>query len=230
MKLVIKHRLRRIKATDLVYETLKRQILKWELLPGERIEEKQLARQLRVSRYLVRKAVLRLCEEGLLERGAQGRCFVAQLDLDKDDDLRFMRASMESALLRESVEEGRFFPAHIKMLEDCIRQQRDGVAHQDFHKFCEYDEKFHLLLIDINGRKHPKEGIQYAMQYLARIRYLAIEEDEHPQEIVQEHERMMDAIVRGDAMAAEQEMKDHIYKGYHTFLTSQGFQRLKPYL
>lgn len=230
VKAVIKQTKKQIHTVAGIYELIKSQIWKWELLPGQKIEEKEMAQHLHVSRYLVRRALLRLCAHSLVEvRPGQGS-FVAQLDLEKDDDLRFMRASMESALLRESIEEDRFFPTHIKLLEDCIQQQREAIACKDFHLFCKYDENFHMLLIDVNGRQYAKSNIQQAMWYLARIRYIAIQMDDHPQDIVQEHEKLLDAIIQSNVPAAEQAMKDHIYKGYHTFLAGQGFEFLKPYI
>lgn len=230
MELIIKQTLSKTKAVDFVYEVLKSNILEWKLLPGERLAENDVADKLDVSRNTVREAMRRLCLEGLLEVKPQRGSFVTQLNLEKDDDLRFMRASMECALLREAIEEERFMPLHIKMLENSIELQKQAVERREFQKFCDYDEKFHALLIDVNGRQYAKEYVSQAMLYLARIRYIAIQTDDHPLNVVQEHERLLDAIVKSDVTAAEKEMKDHIYKGYHAFLAGEGFQKIEPYI
>lgn len=227
---MIKQTLSKTKVVDFVYEVLRSNILEWRVLPGERLVENEIADKLEVSRNTVREAIRRLCLEGLLEVKPQRGTFVTQLNLEKDDDLRFMRASMECALLRESIEEQRFMPLHIKMLENSIQLQKQAVQLGEFQKFCDYDEKFHALLIDVNGRQYAKEYVSQAMLYLARIRYIAIQTDDKPISIVQEHERILEAIVHNDVAAAEKEMKDHIYKGYHIFLAGENFKKIEPYI
>ncbi|HEY1347140.1 MAG TPA: GntR family transcriptional regulator, partial [Streptosporangiaceae bacterium] len=59
--------------TQIVYQTLRDAIISKRLLPGERVSEASLARQLRVSKTPVREALLRLQAIGLVEAdGARG--------------------------------------------------------------------------------------------------------------------------------------------------------------
>lgn len=52
---------------DLVYQHLRRQIFSKKRLPGERLPEVLIARELNVSRTPVREALRRLTNEGLVD-------------------------------------------------------------------------------------------------------------------------------------------------------------------
>src|ERR1700745_3877723 len=85
---------------DRVYEQLKAMAGSYELKPGERLNEGELAKRLGVSRTPLREALNRLNTEGFL-RFAPGRGFCCrQLDAHEIFDLYELRKSIEVASIR----------------------------------------------------------------------------------------------------------------------------------
>ncbi|MCY9421621.1 GntR family transcriptional regulator, partial [Bacillus paralicheniformis] len=67
---------------DQIYQMLKEEIMKFRLVPGELISEKEISERYEVSRTPVREAFLQLSREGLLEVYPQKGTRVSLIDLD----------------------------------------------------------------------------------------------------------------------------------------------------
>src|SRR5205814_2443910 len=80
---------------DIVAEQFRELILRGELAPGERIDQRQLADQTGVSRLLVREALTRLRGEGLVHFAAHRGAFVVRLTAEELQDLYIVRATLE---------------------------------------------------------------------------------------------------------------------------------------
>lgn len=93
---------------DVVYESLRSQILSGEQPPGGRLPEEALSEALGVSRTPVRSALQRLAEEGLVTLEPRRGAFVAEhtrADVDEVFELRGMlerRAAARAALHRSA--------------------------------------------------------------------------------------------------------------------------------
>jgi len=65
--------------SQLVYENLKESILNKELEPNQRINEKEIAEKLQISRTPVREALMRLATEGFVEIFSHRECLVKEI-------------------------------------------------------------------------------------------------------------------------------------------------------
>ena len=83
---------------DQVYQTLRANVRNGKILPGQALQEVQLAAQLGVSRTPVREALTRLASDGLVT--ADGRSFVVpELSLADVDYIYEVRFLIEPAAL-----------------------------------------------------------------------------------------------------------------------------------
>ena len=82
-------------ARDQVYYWLKEDIMKFRLIPGTHISEKEISGKYEVSRTPVREAFLQLAKEGLLEIYPQKGTRVSLIDLDLVEEARFMRENLD---------------------------------------------------------------------------------------------------------------------------------------
>src|SRR5882757_2181720 len=134
---------------DRVYEELRSMAMTFRFLPGERLNEAILAKELGVSRTPLREALNRLSTEGFLTFSANNGFFRKTMDVKEIFDLYEFRMYLEQVAVRlavdratdESLEEiEQFSIASAK--EDPTRTVDDLVA---------LDEKFHELLVDLSG-------------------------------------------------------------------------------
>jgi DNA-binding GntR family transcriptional regulator len=84
-----------------VYRTLRRQIGRLELPPGERLRLEELAGRFQVSLTPVRQALRRLESEGLVVSLPRRGSRVAPLDVEELEEIQALRLGLETFLARE---------------------------------------------------------------------------------------------------------------------------------
>lgn len=80
---------------DAVLRELRDAVLTGKLLPGDRLKEVQLAKDLGVSRPTLREAIYQLIHEGLLVQEAYKGVTVAEIDASTISDIAVVRSSLE---------------------------------------------------------------------------------------------------------------------------------------
>ena len=123
---------------DVVFNTLRRAILKGELKPGERLMEIQLAQRLGVSRTPVREAIRKLELEGLVNMMPRRGAVVAEITLQDLEDVLEVRAVLEELAVQKACE---------NITEDQLRDLKK--AANDFKRSLEDDNLLALSLIHI---------------------------------------------------------------------------------
>ena len=78
-----------------IYERLRRAIMDFELAPGARITETELAETFGISRTPVREALHRLENEGLISIRPKQGCFVRDVDIHQISNYYDIRIALE---------------------------------------------------------------------------------------------------------------------------------------
>ena len=86
---------------ELVFETLKREILDLKLEPGKLISENDICERFGVSRTPVRDALRLLQEQGFVETIPYRGTYVTLLSLDNIKQMIYMRVAVETMVLRD---------------------------------------------------------------------------------------------------------------------------------
>ncbi len=82
-----------------VYRIIRENITSLQLAPGTTVSTQELAAKLQVSRTPVREAFIRLQKEDLVEITPQKGTMVSRIDLTRAEKERFIRESLETAIL-----------------------------------------------------------------------------------------------------------------------------------
>ena len=93
-----------IKASDKIYTEIENAIKEGVLLPGDSINEAELASQYQVSRTPIREALIQLQAQGLLASLPRGGMIVAKMDLQQLLSLWELLAELEGVAVRLDVE------------------------------------------------------------------------------------------------------------------------------
>ena len=107
---------------ELVYETLKQEILDLRLKPGQMISENDICERFGVSRTPVRDALRLLQEQGFAETIPYRGTYVTLLSLDNIKQMIYMRVAVETMVLRDFLEIQT--PMVIEDIRHSIAQQR----------------------------------------------------------------------------------------------------------
>jgi DNA-binding GntR family transcriptional regulator len=152
---------------DRVYEKLKAMAVSYELKPGERLNEGELAKRLGVSRTPLREALNRLNTEGFLRFMPGKGFFCRDLDAHEIFDLYELRKSIEVAAVRFAVKRAR--DEDIDSLLAFLDATGPDPGERSSVELVKLDETFHERLIAMSENT---EMLRVLRNVNARIRFV----------------------------------------------------------
>jgi DNA-binding GntR family transcriptional regulator len=193
------------------------EIVGGQLPANARLIQDELARAYGVSRQPVQQALLLLRDRGLV-REAPGRgLIVSPLDVDFVRNLYEIRAMLDGLAARLAADRGSERaktegPAFLDL-------GRAAVESGSLHDQIEADMRFHAFLNDLSGNPLIGETTAPHWPYLRRVMGEVLRDDiQMPRTILKEHVTILDAVIAGDAAAAETLSRDHISRAANIFV------------
>jgi len=196
-----------------VYQHLVDKIYAMEIEPGTQLGIGEMAEQLGVSRSPVRDAFLRLLAEGVLELLPSGSYRVIQFTRKYIDDVFVVRHALELTAVRLSVQN--LNRAQIQRLRDTWAQflEPDAADPTLLDRHGEADQQLHQTIAEMSGNLLLKDALDkiVAIAHLVRRWHYAGEIPlKHLIMTAQEHLRVLDAMLAGDANAAVAALDEHL--------------------
>ncbi|MFI0242501.1 GntR family transcriptional regulator [Streptomyces sp. NPDC016845] len=196
--------------SDLAYAELRDQILNGSLAAGSRLAQYDLAASLNMSITPLREAIRRLSSEGLVTVETHRDVRVSTMTADEARQLFEVRLSLDPtaaalAAARRTEDDITALRAAVDQLLPVTRQWGEGAlsAHRVFHQTL-YRASHNDVLIKMLDDLWDKSD---------RYRRLGLDlppGDEPRTRDLQEHHRLVDLVVDGQADRAAQLMHDHI--------------------
>lgn len=206
-------------ATQL-YNFLRTQITETGILPDTPLSENELATHFNISRQPVRHALLRLSQDGLIDIQPKRGSFVSKISAKNLEGICFIRTSIEINALRESLSlDDKHFNSIIQKLERNFKQQQDviaeiadqGMTDKAEAKFLHLDDSFHELICSFSGTPMAWNTIQAIKANMDRIRFLTLDKITTPEDLIEEHQAILQAVSKRDFATAAELMRSHLY-------------------
>ena len=160
---------------DVVFNTLRRAILKGELEPGERLMEIALANKLGVSRTPIREAIRKLELEGLV--------------------VMIPRKGAEVA----------------RITEKDLRDFEESFGKDDLTTIAEKDVAFHDIIFRSTKNARLIQILNNLREQMYRYRLEYLKDTQSHDRLVEEHQRIVDAIIDKNKEEAVRLIQEHIY-------------------
>lgn len=186
---------------------LREMIVTGSLEAGSRLTEAKLTEQFHVSRGTIRAALQKLHTEGLVSQVPYTGWHVIAIDAQDAWELHNLRRVLDGLAARLAAE--RIEPKGAKQLEaayqrlcqTCERGSPKDIANADF--------ELHKLIVSLSGHRRLQEHYTLTEQQI-RV-FIASCDSEFPdhQNIGHCHASLVQAILSGDADAAERLAKEH---------------------
>jgi DNA-binding GntR family transcriptional regulator len=126
-----------------VFEALRKMAISYEMKPGERLNELDLAEKLGVSRTPIREGLKRLAAEGLLMESSRG--YVRRpLDIQEMLNLYEARVAIERECFRLAFE--RATEEELREISEYLKNSMQVPAVTHVEQLVELDEGFHLRI------------------------------------------------------------------------------------
>ena len=210
--------------SDSVYDAVKERIMNLTIPPDARINMNELARDLRVSNTPLREALSRLEIEGLVTRkqlyGYRTTGLLGERELH---ELYSVRLLLEPAAAREAAVHAD--PHYLNVSIGKALSQMTELAHlpaldHDYHTyraFAEADARFHQAIASASGNRllaNMLAGL-HAHAHAYRLYFRA----GMAPETVEEHQKVLDALLDQNPDTASRAMQAHLEASRHRFLS-----------
>ena len=190
-----------------IYDSVYGAVMRHRLPPGTKLTEASLCELFHVSRTLVRKALLRLAHDHILELRHNRGAVVASPSPQDTREIFAARRAIEAAIVPLVVE--RAGKADIGRLRQHVRDEHAAFDKGDRSTWIHLTGAFHLALADLAGNAVLR---RYLGELVSRCS-LIIALYDPPQRAFcdnHEHDGLIDALAKGNAGAAVQLMDRHL--------------------
>jgi DNA-binding GntR family transcriptional regulator len=184
------------------------EIVGGQLKPGSPLDEIELARRFSVSRTPVREAIRMLAASGLVEVRPHRAAVVARPSHDTLIGMFEVMAELEALCAGYAAE--RMTPAERKAMEDVHEELRVLIQSGDPQRYHEVNEAFHAT---IYSGAHNAYLTELTLMTRARVRPFRRAQFRIRGRLAKshiEHDRVVQAILRGERVMAAQTMYAHI--------------------
>jgi DNA-binding GntR family transcriptional regulator len=194
------------------YLILKNMIIGRKLLPGEKIPQEKLAQDLGISRTPLVSALKYLEKEKLVEAKPRRGFYVRLFTKEEMISIFELREVLEGLAARRAA--NNINDHQIKKLQNFFKQF-EGVADiTNVGAYAKEDRRFHNFVTEVGAKEFLKSILEnyniisYSYQ-LVTLEGLV----RPPNETIQEHRAMIDAISNRDGALAEDIMRQHLKNG-----------------
>lgn len=191
---------------DMVFTELHRQVLTLDLMPGAKLSEVEVARQMGVSRQPVRDAFYRLSKMGFLLIRPQRATTVTLISPEAVMRARFIRAALEVETVRVAATV--LTEADLDALSAIIEAQDGAINRDDRTEFHKLDEQFHHQICARAGLGFTWDLIAENKGHMDRVRMLSLSFGSRV--AWEEHVALLAALRARNADAASDLMRAHL--------------------
>ncbi|MDX6750221.1 GntR family transcriptional regulator [Geminicoccaceae bacterium 1502E] len=196
----------RASSAQRAYAAVRRMAMDFELRPGERLGETELAERLQISRTPLREALNRLTAEGLLVALPQRGFAARELDPQEVFELYEARAEVEGAITRLAAERAR--DQGLADLEAFLRESVAQPDESEIDHLMRLDVGFHQRLARLAGNAELTRILENLNDRIHFMRWINMEGRRRATQ--SEHLRILELVQARDAAAAVEQMRRHI--------------------
>jgi DNA-binding GntR family transcriptional regulator len=200
-------------ASSIVFEELRKAIIKGDLAVGEALRQDEIAALFNVSRIPVREALSRLEEQGLVRTQRYKGAVVSGLSAEEATEIFEFRLLAEPEVIRRAVP---------LMSKDALRKARDYCkafsTSTDPMSWGDLNREFHSELYNASRLKFHLEVINNAMNRIDRYLRAQLVLSNGMERANSEHFEILEACEAGDAEKAADLTAAHIKGVKESFL------------
>jgi len=195
-------------AADDAYGQIKDAILSLKFRPGQKLSEVRLAGQLGVGRSPIRSALARLAGEGWIRVLPQSGTFVSELTVHDVLELAEIRWLLEPYVARLAA--ARISAAALQSLRLLAEDLKEKGLKGRFAEFTELDDRIHFAIHRAGGNRRIASILRNLHDQIHWVRVSTAALPGRVEKSMREMDRILRALERRDAAAAEKAMQQHI--------------------
>jgi DNA-binding GntR family transcriptional regulator len=191
-----------------VYKQILQGIYEGRYVPGQRLIEADMTRELKVSRGSVREALNQLAAQGIISQTMHRGSYVRALSKSEVFDVLSLievLMGLAAKLAAEKIED----PQQRKILDASLKRLSE--SREDRYDLARARDHFYAALTKMGGNMDLARTLESVQVVLVRIQFLAYRTDSQYFDFT-DCSAIGDAILTGDAKKAEQAGRQHIQR------------------
>jgi DNA-binding GntR family transcriptional regulator len=172
-----------------------------------RLDERDLAEKLGVSRTPIREALTRLEHEGLVGSVARRGYFIIRKSKQELVDIITVWAALESMAARLTAE--RASDAEIASLRTIFSTFENGHVFAKLDEYSDANLRFHQRIIELSGSQTLQKAADAILIHVRSIRHRTIGEHQRFERSIVDHMHIIEALEARDAELAERLVREH---------------------
>jgi DNA-binding GntR family transcriptional regulator len=191
-----------------VLDYLREKILSGAMCPDERLIETKIAREIGVSRTPVREALHSLEQERLVKAIPRVGYVVTRMQKEEVEEICEIRIAIEGLAIKRAIEREQKKLAND--LRKNILRQRSEISKGNLRAYVELDAQFHEVSATLSGSSRLLDMTQMLRRHMLRFRIQALYIIETALKSLKGHERILEAVEKGDPKTAVAFLEEHL--------------------
>jgi DNA-binding GntR family transcriptional regulator len=192
-------------------------IVRGELAPGIRLNERLLCERLAISRTPLREALKLLAAEGLVELLPNRGAVVAPIDAQRLAETLAVMGALEALAGEAACLQAK--PERIEEIRALHERMLAMHARGDLAGYFRYNQAIHLAIVEAAGNAVLANTYRQLNANVRRARYMANLSRERWDAAVSEHEEILRALEARDVARLKKLLQDHLANKLASVLT-----------
>ena len=188
-----------------IAEHITDQIIKGELIPGDKLIEHIYAEEYGTSRAPVREAIYLLSIEGLVERIPRKGAVVKEYTENEIYDLLEIRNMLETMAI-ERIDRNEIDQTYLQKMADILEEMKDKT---EVHQYTQLNHSFHMTLVEMSKSETIKTMYSRLGWPLLRIQSLSFTNNGNIGKSVREHQMLIEFLREENLKEAANLLKRH---------------------
>ncbi|MGP1441970.1 MAG: GntR family transcriptional regulator [Anaerovoracaceae bacterium] len=207
---------------ELVYEELRMLIMTGQIKPGVRMMEIDLADSMGVSRTPVREAIRQLEKDNLVTIEPRKGAYVSDISPYDLNEMLVVREPLEGLAIQLAAD--RMSTDDVDVIRGVNFDYEEALQSGDTEKLIQLDTQFHSLITKGSGNPYLIELCQQVQERVLRFRYVYFKSIKRAEDIIEEHNAILEMLQKRDGKGARKCMESHILNLRESIQRDSDFQ------
>ena len=193
---------------EATFQTLKALLVEGKIVPGSKLNERELAERLNVSRTPIREAIRRLAADGLVELIANRGAIAVQLSID--DVIHTFDVIAELEGYSGELAAKNISASTLSELEALQYEMMASYARRDLSSYYKLNLQIHRLINQAANNPVLASLFSQVNSRIEALRFRSNQDGVKWEKAVEEHQEMLDALKARDSARMRKVMITHV--------------------
>ncbi|MED1953290.1 GntR family transcriptional regulator [Brevibacillus centrosporus] len=190
------------------YQFIKQKILDGSYKPSQKLTEIELAEIIGASRNTIKKALLKLEQENLVEIEQNKGAYIKSFTLEEIVNYLEIREVLEGLVARTAAKN--ISDDELKQMKDILEQMDAQLKQNRFDEYSILNKEFHQVIYRASKNQQAVEIVNVIRTQLSRFHFRTILIPGRNQNSFQEHTKIYEALKAHDEEKAQEAVMAHI--------------------